>query len=105
MSIEGSCLKYACPHCGAALASRGPGDADWSSTSESCECGYSYIDGRTTCPCRSCPEWPRFDEYELVMHFDGKYNEWSCWAKPTTARARFLSIPSAPGSTEDEAKE
>jgi hypothetical protein len=95
--------EFQCPHCGAALSQQGPVPTEYGDDfHQSFECGFAQTDGRTTSPCPSSDEFPKFDEYELVFH--QSRGQVDCWAKPRTDRARLLSLHSW-GRTEEEAAE
>lgn len=104
-SLREQLAEFQCPTCGAPLSERKSvpqeyGDALY----EYFACGYEP-NGR---PCPSDPEFPKFEDYELLTEehpTETGYGRWRCFARPTTPTAQRLGPFGESGSTEEEAKQ
>jgi hypothetical protein len=97
--------RYRCPHCNAEMTASGgyPIDEHNDGDYEQFSCGYGLRDGRVKSLCPKDPNFPKFEDFELVMN-QTKSGEWICWPKPKTLHARLIGLSSCPGRTEEEAK-
>lgn len=103
--------EYQCPYCAAPLSSRIPAPADpeekhWDER-EIYECGFQTFGGMIERPCPKDPQFPKFEEYELICEPGGSNRpgfEWTCNAIPRTDMARMVRLQTAFGISEDEAK-
>ena len=97
--------RYRCPHCNSELVAAGSypidehGDGDY----EQFSCGYGLRDGHVESLCPKDPNFPRFEDFELMMHQE-KSGEWICWAKPKTPYAGLIGLGTSPGRTQEEAQ-
>jgi len=96
--------EYRCKHCGAALAERG-GEGEYYALHEIFLCGHHTVDGSVSQPCPKDPQFPRFEDYDLVFHpiQSDRENPWFCMANPKTHMARCLHLDSG-GRTKEEAE-
>ena len=102
--------EYRCRFCDAPLDERIGAPADplekhWD-LREVYACGYHSFGGHTERPCPSDPEFPKFDDYELVSQHNPKefHLKWRCYAKPKTTMARRLWLPIIQAATKEEAE-
>ena len=102
--------EYQCPHCGAMLSGRIDAPADdeqkhWDVV-ETYECGFQTFGGMIQHPCPTDPNFPRFDDYELMIECtEEKSGEvWYCHARPKTEMARKVSLTVTDGKSEEEVK-
>jgi hypothetical protein len=101
--------EVTCSYCGAPIVAQGSfpvsehDDGDYTSYA----CGrYESSDGLDH-PCPLDPDFPKLEEYELVLKENSKEPvlKWSCIPKPKTRNARLLGLRSEYGCTEEEAKQ
>jgi len=99
--------QYRCPDCDAELV--GIAGQDFPEhhayvTYETFACGRVTADGREEAPCPYGPNWPQLDEFEFVVHEQGKL--FVCYPRPKTERARRARATSGElGRTKEEAEE
>jgi hypothetical protein len=103
---EEALTEFSCPYCGAPLSERqsiplDDSQDDWG-TAESYDCGYTTSDLGVTRPCPADPDFPKFEEFEMLTS-QQKDGQWSCWPKPLTAHAHRLELRGGHGRTEQEA--
>jgi hypothetical protein len=106
-AIKEEISEYKCPHCSAPLSSRNEVDLDehTSDTVESFACGYSTLGGFVESPCPSDAKFPKLEDFEMHTSFNPKYKEWTCFATGKTPIAKKVSLGSAAGRTEAEARQ
>lgn len=102
--------EYRCHYCGSPLSNRidAPADSeerDWD-VRESFVCGYQKFAGFTERPCPKDPQFPRFEDYELLFLERPKepYWKWQCYARGKTNMARLLDLSPGYGKTCEEAE-
>lgn len=99
-----------CPFCTARVstivsAPVDPEERDWDLVRHF-ECGYSDFAGQISRLCPSDPNFPKFEDYELVVHepeTTGSY--WTCHAFAKTDAARKVSLREAFSNTREGALE
>ena len=99
--------EFQCPYCRSQLvgAVEAPVDHDekhWDSV-RTFECGYQDFGGAKQRLCPNDPEFPKFDEYELMyteQNSGAPYSKWICSALPRTAAARLVPLPQTIGPTQ-----
>ena len=70
---------------------------------EQFSCGYSLRDGHVESLCPKDPNFPKFEDFDL-MTVQTKSGEWICYAKGKTRYAKLVRLDSCPGRTEEEAR-
>jgi len=97
--------RYRCPHCSAEMTASGgyPIDEHNEGDYEQFSCGHGLRDGRVVSLCPKDPNFPKLEDFELVMN-QTKSGEWICWPKPKTPYAQLIGLDSCPGRTEEEAE-
>jgi hypothetical protein len=97
--------RYRCPYCKAEMTASGgyPIDEHNDGDYEQFSCGYGVRDGRVESLCPKDPNFPKFEDFELIMR-QTKDGEWICWAKPKTRYATLVRLDSCPGRTVEEAQ-
>lgn len=109
-SLEAELQEYRCPHCGAALSTRvdAPMDEEqkhWD-VIEVFDCGFRRFGGSIDRPCPHDPQFPQFEDYEIVIlpkPLAGD-KEFTAMARPKTDMAERLRINAGSGSTEEQAR-
>lgn len=109
-SLQAELEEYRCPHCGAALSTRADAPMDdeqkhWDVV-EVFDCGFRLYGGSVDRPCPHDPQFPQFEDYEIVilpkpLHGDEGF---TAMARPKTEMAGKLRIDAGSGSTEEEAR-
>jgi hypothetical protein len=107
-AVHEELAEYRCPYCGAPESSRNEApldeeERDWG-TVQSFGCGHQIIEGFLQRPCPKDPQFPKFDDYELVFELEGgPSSEWWCHASPKNKMARMVHLSGAPGKTKEQA--
>lgn len=106
--VKGELAEYRCSYCEAPLSERVnvPNDSEHyagGELGESFECGHRTLDGFLVSPCPSDPRFPKFEEFDLDCRESG--DVWTCYARPKTEMAKYLSLLRGVARTEQEARD
>ncbi|RJF94679.1 toll/interleukin-1 receptor domain-containing protein [Oleomonas cavernae] len=102
--------EFQCPYCGSYLVSSIQAPIDdqgkhWDTVREF-ECGFSDFGGEKRQLCPSDPDFPMFDDYELLFTMEmGNPTQWLCYARGKTEGSRAVRLPDTFGTTKEEASE
>jgi len=104
--LRGQLAEYRCPYCDSELVNRqeapvDPAERDWDIV-ESFACGFQRFGGEVRELCPADPQYPTFDDYELMLRHDpvDARHPWSCEALPLTPMARKARLQGVHGSSE-----
>lgn len=102
--------EYRCPHCSSAMSSRmsapiDEDERDWDLV-VSYDCGYVTFAGEIMHPCPSDPQFPRFEDYQVLCRkvAAGRGREWICEARPITKMAEKVRLDPGYGESEAHAR-
>lgn len=106
-SAKQELAEFQCPYCQAPLGERAialaPG-ADDGDLMETYECGYGCLGGRPHYPCPYDPNFPKFEDFELVFYqHESGQPSWTCFAKLKDNKFPGLDFHSI-GPTKEEAE-
>jgi hypothetical protein len=100
--------QFQCPICKSPMIQQNevpldPEQRHWG-TLEVYECGHEILGGTVQTICPYHPEFPKFEDYELLTQFypNTDSNKWSCYAQPKTKWAKMLSLGHQFGESEQE---
>jgi len=103
--------EYQCPYCKAQMyqsvdAPLDPEEKHWD-TVRTFDCGYQEFGGEKRRLCPKDPDFPQFDDYELVYaeHEKVPFARWVCNALPRTNSAHLVPLPQTFGPTQERAAE
>jgi len=103
--------EYRCPYCDSEVTERIHAPADplekhWD-VRESFACGFQAFGGSVERPCPADPQFPKFEDYELIFDHnpDEPHWKWICSALGKTEMARMLHLRTGLGETKEEAEE
>ena len=109
-SLRNQLSEFQCPYCGSRLtgsvdAPMDPEEKHWDVV-PTFECGYRDYGGSKDSLCPSDPEFPSFNDYELIHHCKesaGQAAYWTRNASPQTEPTRRVRLPQVIGPTKEAA--